>query len=154
MAGDTWPLWLIFGLLLSAVEIFAAGFYLLFFGVAALLIAISELWFDHSLQAQLGMFAAFSLLSVLIGHRIYKTWAPRGKKKDTLNQDMESDLLGMTVRVVTPIRNGEGEVQLFDSKRVAYGPDAARGTLVRIHAVTGNRIMVELLASETASPGL
>ena len=150
MAGDTWPIWLIFGLLLSAVEIFAAGFYLLFFGMAALFVALSELWFDNTLQAQLGMFAAFSLLSTLIGHRIYKTWAPRGKKKDTLNQDIESDLLGMTVRVVTPIRNGEGEVQLFDSKRVAYGPDAARGTLVRIHSVTGNRIMVELLADKSA----
>ncbi len=65
----TWN-WLIFGIILMALELVAPGVFLFWLGLAALLVGLLSFAFHPSWQAQILMFAVFAAAAVPLWRRL------------------------------------------------------------------------------------
>src|SRR2546429_10003732 len=65
----TWN-WLIFGLILMALELLAPGVFLFWLGLAALLVGLLSFAFNPSWQSQILMFAVFAAAAVPLWRRV------------------------------------------------------------------------------------
>src|SRR5690606_37130642 len=63
--------WWIAGLVLLGLEVVAPGTFLLWFGLAAILVGTAALLFDLTWQVQLILFLALAVALVLVGRRVY-----------------------------------------------------------------------------------
>ena len=137
--------WWILGLLLLGAEILIPGIFLIWIGLAAIVVgAISFVLWDSSVwgwQVQLLVFAALSLVSALIGRRVMA-----GRDDDTdqpmLNRRMEQ-MIGRTALLEEPITEGGGRIRLGDTLWTVRGPDLPAGARVRIVAIENDEPRVE-----------
>ena len=134
-------LWAIGGVLLLIAEVIAPGFFLVFLGAAALATGLFTVLFDLGTAAQLGLFAIYSLLFVLVFKRWYGE--PVGERGDPLLNDRAARLVGKSATVVEAVDEHGGRVHLGDSDWSARGGPAAPGDRVRIASVEGNCLIVE-----------
>ena len=133
--------WWIFGLALLGLEVFAPGASLLFFGIAALVIAANGvLGPDLGFAGEVVGFLAVSGAAVLVGHRWYR--ARTGPEAGGLNRRTER-LVGRSATVIEPIGPRGGRVQVEDGGWQAEGPDAPAGATVRIISARGSVLIVE-----------
>jgi len=136
--------WWVAGLVLLAAELVAPGFFLVWIGLAALSVgALSLLFWDTAFwiwQFQAILFAAFAVVSALIGRRL----TLRSSKTDEpfLNQRGAS-LVGRTATLHEPIREGRGRIRLDDTTWRVMGPDLPAGTQVRVVSSNGRDLTVE-----------
>lgn len=137
--------WWILGLVLLAAELAAPGVFLIWIGLAALVIgAASLLLWEHALwswQVQLILFAILSVIITLIGRRYYGSDDARSDEP-LLNRRGES-LVGRTATLVEPIREGRGRIRLDDTWWPVSGPDLPAGMRVRVAHWSGNELIVE-----------
>lgn len=131
--------WLAAGLLLLGIEMLAPGFYLMFFGVAALGTGVLALLLPLPWQVQATVFAVLSVVSVVVGRRWYAS--REGEGSATLNRRGEA-LVGRRVRLREPLTADGGEVYIDDTRWAAQGPELAAGTEVEVVAVQGSRVIV------------
>jgi inner membrane protein len=137
--------WWILGLLLLGAEILIPGIFLIWIGLAAIVVgAISFVLWDSAIwgwQVQLLVFAALSLVAALIGRRIM---ASRDDDTDQplLNRRLER-LVGRTVVLEEPITEGRGRARFDDSLWVIRGPDVPPGTRVQVMAIEDGEPRVE-----------
>lgn len=137
--------WWILGLLLLGAEILVPGIFLIWIGLAAIVVgAISFLLWDSAVwgwQVQLLVFAALSLISAFIGRRIMA-----GRDDDTdqpmLNRRMEQ-MIGRTAMLEEPITEGQGRIRLGDTLWTVRGPDLPAGARVKIVAIENDDPRVE-----------
>ncbi len=134
--------WLAAGLLLLGIEMIAPGFYLMFFGVAALATGVLALALPLPWLAQVSLFAVLSVVAVLVGRRFYTS--REGEGSATLNRRSEA-LIGRRVRLAEPLTETGGEVYVDDTRWPATGPVLPAGTEVEIVAVQGSRVVVKAL---------
>ncbi len=124
--------WLILGAVLLIVEV--ASFTLLFFWLAIsafIMAGISYLFPSLSLTAQLFIFAAIAILSVVIWHRLFKK--TQDKIGDAQMNNRATRYIGRTATLVEPIENGVGKIQIEDSFwRVSCDTDLPNGSVVKI----------------------
>ena len=134
--------WVVGGLLLLALELMAPGVFLVFLGTAAIATGAFTLIFDLGTGAQLGLFALYSVVAVLVGKRIYAR--PVISEDDGTLNERSRQLIGRSVTVARAIEGGEGRVKLGDSEWTARGDmDAAEGERLVIKGVDGNSLIVE-----------
>jgi membrane protein implicated in regulation of membrane protease activity len=134
--------WWILAVVLLALELTAPGVVFLWVGIAAamvggvILFATQMAW-----EVQVLLFAALSL-AVTAGGRVW--WKHRSveERDPTLNRRGAS-LIGTTCVLVTDLVNGRGRARVGDSTWTVTGPDAPKGTAVRIIAVDGSVLSVE-----------
>lgn len=142
-----WSWWLI-GFILLAAELAAPGVFLIWIGLAALVVGAASLmlWNEvfWSWQWQLIAFAVLSLVITLIGRKIYGG-NDKGSDQPLLNRRGES-LVGRTATLVEPIREGRGRIRLDDSWWVVSGPDLPAGMRVRVAHWSGSELIVEPVA--------
>ena len=131
--------WLAAGLLLMAAEMLIPGFYLLFFGAAALItgalawvLPLPPLW-------QYSAFALFSIIAVLVGRRWY---SPEEANEESPLNRRGQQLVGRKVVLTEAIVNGRGKVNIDDTLWTVNGEDQASGTSVIITASTGSELKV------------
>lgn len=139
-ALDPGWLWAIGGVLLLIAEVIAPGFFLVFIGAAAIATGLFTVLFDLGLAAQLGLFAIYSLVFVLLFKRWYGE--PAGQAADPLLNDRVARLIGRSVTVVEAVDEHGGRVRVGDSDWSARGGPAAAGDKVRVTAVDGNCLIV------------
>ena len=72
MTLGTWN-WLIFGVILMALELLAPGVFLFWLGLAALLVGLLSFAIDPSWQTQILMFAIFAACAVPLWRRIARS---------------------------------------------------------------------------------
>lgn len=132
--------WLAIGLLMLGIEMLAPGFYLLFFGAAALGTGILALLLPLPWQAQASVFALLSVVAVVVGRRWYAS--REGEGSATLNRRSEA-LIGRRVRLQEALTAEGGEVFIDDTRWAANGPALAAGTEVEVTAVNGSRVTVK-----------
>ncbi len=72
----TWN-WLIFGVILMALELIAPGVFLFWLGLAALLVGLVSFAFTPSWQVQILMFAVFAAAAVPLWRRLSRSNAAR-----------------------------------------------------------------------------
>ncbi len=134
--------WLIAALVLGIAELVVPGVFLVFLAIAAAVTGVAVYALpDLPMAAQLGAFAVWSAVTVLIGKRWYRDYPVEGG--DPLLNDRAARLVGQVVVVETAIIGGRGRVLVGDGSWPARGANAAVGTRVRIAAVIDGEVVVE-----------
>lgn len=136
--------WWILGLLLLVLEVVLPGVYLLFFGIAALVVGMNVLliggaWFGW--QQQVVAFVVLSAVAVFLGRKWY------GAKAETAASGMLNKptqrLIGREAVLSEDLVGGRGRVGLEDSWWSVEGPDLPKGTRVRVVGAEGSVLRVE-----------
>lgn len=141
MLIEFWHWWVLGFGLLGAEMILPTGFFLIWIGVAALLVG-GLAWIIPALswELQLLLFGSLSVASFFVWRR-YRP-ATLASDQPTLNRRGHS-YVGRTFTLGTPIINGVGKLHVDDSQWRITGPDAETGAQVRVVAADGNTLKVE-----------
>jgi membrane protein implicated in regulation of membrane protease activity len=137
--GD-WAWWVL-GLILLGIEVMAPGYFLMWFGIAALVIGVGTLIFDWPWQVQVIGFLVLSVIAVLVGRRFAGN--PDVDTADPHLNLRASRLVGRTFVLSEPIAEGAGRVRIDDSVWQVRGPDAPAGARVRVTGADGAVLTVE-----------
>jgi membrane protein implicated in regulation of membrane protease activity len=138
-------LWLTGGILVAALEILAPGVYLLWAGMAAVVVGLVVIVAPGlSLATQLLVFAGVLVAAAFAGQLVYRRWR-EGGDEPSLNRRGEQ-LLGREAVLEEPIVSGVGRVRLGDTTWRVQGPDLPAGTAVRIAAADGGILTVAPIA--------
>lgn len=139
-ALGTWS-WLIAGLVLVGIEIIAPGVFMLWLGLAAILVGLLSFVIHWSWQLQLLAFAVFALAAVPIYRRLGQQ---RLEETDQPFLNRRTDaLVGRVFTLEQPIIDGAGTVRIGDTVWRVAGPDAPAGSRVRIVTAEGAALKVE-----------
>ncbi len=136
--------WLGLGFILAAIEMIAPGFFLMWLGLAAIIVGLLAWALPISLPMQVAFFAILSVFTVYAGKRFFAR-NPIESADPKLN-DRGARLTGEVVTVVQAIENGRGRVKVGDSEWNARGTDAAIGARVRVTGAEGAVLLVENLS--------
>jgi len=143
--GGAGGAWLVAALALGIAELLIPGVFAIFLAIAAAIVGVVVLAVpDLPVAAQIGAFAAWSAIAVLVGRRWYVDY-PVASSDPQLN-DRAARMIGTVVTVDTAIGPQGGRVRIGDGSWPAQGPAAAVGDSVRIVAVTGGLVTVERIA--------
>lgn len=126
--------WMVLGFVLLVAEILIPGVFLLWIGIAALLIgAVSLVLWDAAFwtwQAQVLSFLVLALLSAYAGKRFFN--GRRENSDQPLLNRRGEQMIGRTATLSEPIREGRGRIQLGDTLWRVSGPDLPAGARVRV----------------------
>lgn len=134
--------WLALGTILLILEVFGAGGYLLWIGMAAA--AVGVLTFivpGMQWEWQILLFGLLSILTALYWWRRQRT-AARSSDQPLLNLRGQ-ELIGKTFLVHEAIVDGRGKIKVADGVWLAQGPDTASGDRVRVVGQQGAILLVE-----------
>ncbi|MCG7365072.1 NfeD family protein [Pantoea sp. ACRSH] len=128
--------WLTLGGLLLAAEMLGTSGYLLWSGIAAVLVGIIEWLTPFSWTAQGTLFAVLTLVCVYLWYR-WMRQRERHQQPNSLNQ-RGNQLIGTHLTLEAPLVNGIGHVRLGDSSwRVQADRDLPAGTQVVVTGIEG-----------------
>ncbi len=136
--------WLVFGLFLVLLELAAAGgFYVIFFGIAAILVGLlASAGAAGSVGVQLLLFSVLSVASlVLFRSRLVKRF--QGDPQAPPVDELVGELAVVTEELLA---GGVGKVELRGtswSARARSGAALVRGTRCRVTSVDGLTLIVE-----------
>lgn len=137
--------WWVLGLVLLTAEIILPGVFLIWIGLAAIVVgSISlALWGDGlwTWQVQILSFAILSVLFAIAGRRLMIRYG--NKSDEPLLNQRGASLVGRTATLTEPISEGRGRVRIDDSLWVVGGPDLPVGTQVRVTESSGRELRVE-----------
>lgn len=137
--------WIILGLVLLTAEILIPGVYLMWIGIAGLVVGgVSiPLWENASWswQAQWFCFLVLSFLIAFLGGKLI-TRHDIESDEPLLNRRAEQ-LIGRTATLKEPILDGRGRIQLGDTLWLVEGPDLPIGTKVIVVAVNDMKLVVQ-----------
>ncbi|MPQ71452.1 NfeD family protein [Pseudomonas sp. MWU12-2323] len=140
-----WWVWIVLGFALIVMETFTVTLFVLWFGIGAVLVGLLTLaWSSLPIEAQLLSWATLSSLLTVLWFKVFKNRIP--EKRWTADEVIgEVGLLTASVaefqkgrvRFQKPVLGNEEWVCISNS-------DIASGTRVRIVAIEGNMVRVDL----------
>ena len=134
--------WLALGTVLLILEVFGAGGYLLWIGMAAAAVGVLTFLLPGlSWEWQFLLFGLLSIATALYWWRRQRT-AMRPSDQPHLNLRGQ-ELIGKTFVVHEAIVDGRGKIKVADGVWMARGPDAAIGSRVRVVGQQGAILLVE-----------
>src|SRR5258708_2751446 len=136
----TWN-WLIFGILLMALELLAPGIFLFWLGLAALLVGLLSFAIHPSWQMQILMFAIFAAAAVPLWRRLARSNKAAGRTTPFVNKRADA-LVGGVFTWEKRIIGGAGRGRIDDTIWRVAGPDAPAGSRVRIVQADGASLTV------------
>ena len=138
---DFWH-WLIAGVVLVILEVFAPGAFFLWMGVAAGAVGVL-LWIlpDMSWESQFLLFAVISVVSTAL-------WRIRLRKHPTETEDgnlnsRTNEYVGRVFSLSDAIVNGYGQINVDDAFWKVSGPDLEKGDKVKVISANGLILKVE-----------
>jgi membrane protein implicated in regulation of membrane protease activity len=133
--------WFIAGGVLLVLEVLAPGVFMLWLGLAAILVGVLSLVIEWPWQAQFVAFALFSLAAIPLWRRLAHSV---GKATDQpfLNRRTAS-YVGRVFTLEKPIVDGVGTIGIDDTVWRVTGPDAPAGSRVKVTRVDGAALHVE-----------
>ena len=140
--------WLIFGIVLIVLEILVPGTFLLWPGLAAVIVGLLKAVVPAlAWTICVGLWAVLSVVLVA-GFVMYRKANPGNNAASLLNRRGEQ-YVGQRFTLDKPIINGKGEVRVGDSVwKVVSNQDLTPGTVVIATAVEGTSLRV--MAAENA----
>jgi membrane protein implicated in regulation of membrane protease activity len=127
-------------------EVAAPGIFLLWFGVAALIVGAVAILFGEALglgwQIQVILFLVLSVIAVFIGRRLIG--ATDVVSDEPLLNMRGEQLIGQVVTLEEATVNGRGRARVGDSLWRVTGPDLAAGTRVRITGIDHGTLVIEM----------
>jgi membrane protein implicated in regulation of membrane protease activity len=134
--------WAVVALLLFAAEAMAPGAFMLWLGIAAVVVFLAVLLVPGiPVLVQVVAFIVLSFISIQIYRKWFRKFEPQSDRPH-LNQRANS-LIGHVTPLELAIINGHGRVQIADAFWDVQGPDLVAGTLVRVVAVDGMTLKVQ-----------
>jgi len=137
---DHWN-WFIAAAALFLIEIFAPGSFMLWLGIAAILVGAITLVVDWSWQTQLIAFALFAFAAIPIWRRIAHR-VEKPVEHPFLNRRADG-YVGRVFTLDKPIVDGVGTIRIDDTVWRVSGPDCPAGSRVKIARANGADLMVE-----------
>lgn len=137
----TYWVWFAAAAVLAIMEIIAPGIFMIWLAMAAAATGAVTLALGFGWELQLAVFAVLAVVAVFAGRNFLKR-NPVETSDSGLNRRGER-LVGQVVKVVEPISDGRGRVQIGDSPWLANGPDTPLGAMVRVTGVSGSTLTVE-----------
>jgi len=138
-----WSWWIV-GLVFLGLEILIPGVFLLWIGLAAIVVGAVSLGFWNAefwgWQLQLMIFAVLAIAFALVGRRI--SGSNTESDQPMLNRRVEG-LVGRTATLEEPITEGKGRIRLDDTTWIVQGPDMPAGARVRITTAQAGGLTVE-----------
>jgi len=137
--------WLIFALVLFALEAVVPGVNLIWFGSAALVVGLLVFATGITWPWQLVVFAGLSICTAFVVRRY-----ARAKTHESDLPDLNvraAQYIGREFVVVEPIKGGRGRVKVGDTVWPAEGDDVPAGSRVRVTSVRDSVLMVERVAT-------
>ncbi|MBT1158726.1 NfeD family protein [Aminobacter anthyllidis] len=126
--------WMLLGFILLCLEIFAPGVFLLWIGIAALIVgSASLLLWDVAVwtwQVQVLIFLVLALASAYVGKKIVRD-RETASDQPLLNR-RGAQMIGRTATLSEPIKEGRGRIKLGDTTWRVSGPDLPAGAQVRV----------------------
>ena len=139
----TYVEWSVLGALLLLLELFVPGIYLIWFGIAGLIVGGITYVFELSLAVQIFCFAIASVISTVVGFRIYKKLLKTKKPEYPHLNDLASQYLGKNVELIADVVNGETKVKVADSVWIAScKEDLKAGDSARVVGVAKNGVIL------------
>ncbi len=137
--------WLIFALILYALEAVIPGVNLIWFGTAALVVGLLVFATGIAWPWQLVVFA---VLSIATAFAVRKYARARVDITDVPDLNVRShQYVGREFVVAEAIKGGRGRVRVGDTLWQAEGEDVPAGTRVRVKSVHDAVLMVERVAN-------
>jgi inner membrane protein len=133
--------WFIAGGVLLVLEILAPGVFMLWLGLAALLVGAISLVVDWPWQAQFVAFAVFAVAAIPIWRRLARQVGAQ-TDQPFLNRRAEA-FVGRVFTLEKPIVDGFGTIGIDDTVWRVAGPDAPAGSKVKVTRVDGAALHVE-----------
>jgi inner membrane protein len=141
-----WSWWVI-GLVLLAAELVVPGFFLVWIGLAAIIVgALSLLFWEDAFwgwQLQMLLFAAVAVIAAILGRRY--VYSNRHASDEPFLNQRGASLVGRTATLQEPIAEGRGRIRLDDTYWSVMGPNLPAGTQVRVVASSGRELVVEAI---------
>lgn len=135
--------WFVAGGVLLVLEVLAPGVFMLWLGLAAMLVGAVSLAVDWGWQTQFIAFAVFSVAMIPLYLRL--SLGPTPTDQPFLNRRADA-LVGRVFTLERPIVDGGGTVRVDDSVWRVKGPDVPAGRRIRVVAIDGTALHVELVA--------
>jgi membrane protein implicated in regulation of membrane protease activity len=132
--------WLIVGVVLMGIETFAPGVFMLWLGIAALMVGLLTFTINWSWQTQIIVFAILSIAMVPLWRHFSKRNA-RPTDKPFLNKRAQG-LIGRVFTLEKPIVGGIGTVKIDDTVWRVSGPDVPAGSRVKVTHADGASLEV------------
>jgi membrane protein implicated in regulation of membrane protease activity len=140
---DPHYVWLAIGLALAAAEMAVPGVFLIWLAGAAIITGLIAWVAPVGLPLQIVIFAALAIIAVFAGRRYLR--ANPVQSADPMLNDRGGQLVGQQVIVTHAIDGGTGRVKHGDTEWLAKGPEAERGTRMRVSGHEGVILVVEHL---------
>jgi hypothetical protein len=128
-------------LVLMALELLAPGVFLIWLGLAALLVGLLSFGTDPSWQTQILLFAMFAAAAVPLWRRVARNSKAASQSHPFLNKRAEA-LVGRVFTLEKPIIDGTGTIRIDDTVWRVTGPDTPAGSRVRIVQADGASLTV------------
>ncbi|RWH72691.1 NfeD family protein [Mesorhizobium sp.] len=126
--------WMVLGIVLLVMEVVAPGVFMLWIGIAALIIGAVSLAIWHAAfwtwQVQVLAFLMLAVVSAYVGRQI--AVSRQGNVDQPLLNRRGAQMVGKTATLTEPIKNGRGRIRLGDTLWRVSGPDLPVGTQVRV----------------------
>lgn len=139
-----WWTWIVGGIVLILAELAVPSFFIVWFGLGALLVGLLALAFDLSLTSQLATWTIASLAMVVLWFRVFKQ--SFDKTRSGTADGNAIGQIGLLVSAVAPFEKGKVRFQgpLLGSEEWVCMADApiAAGERVRVLAVEGSFLKV------------
>lgn len=132
--------WLILGLVLVGLEVLTPGVFLLWLGLAALLVGALSFLVDPTWQTQLLMFAVLAAAAVPLWRRMARSKSSAAASP-FLNKRADA-LVGRVFTLEKPIVDGIGTVRIDDTIWRVAGADAPAGSRVKVVKADGASLTV------------
>jgi len=133
--------WFIAAVVLFLIEIVAPGSFMMWLGLAALLVGLISLAVDWSWQAQLIAFAVLAVAAIP-AWRHFARKVERPVDRPFLNRRAEG-YVGRVFTLDKPIIDGIGTIRIDDTVWRVSGPDCPAGSRVKIARAEGADLKVE-----------
>ena len=134
--------WIILGAILLALELLVPGAFMMWLGLAAILVGVLSFLIDWSWEWQGVAFAVFAVASIPLWRR-FAHKVERADDRPFLNRRTEA-LVGSVFTLDKPIIDGVGTIHIYDTIwRVQSGVDCPAGSRVRVVRVDGANLVVE-----------
>ena len=132
--------WWVLGLVLLALELVMPGFILVWFGLAAVLVGVLALAVNWSVQTLALIWAAASLVLLLLGRRYFMRDA--GRSSEPLLNDRAGRLVGRVYTLAEPLGENGGTLRIDDGVWRIIGPQLPAGSRVVVRGAEGPTLVV------------
>lgn len=136
----SWWQWLVFAVVLAALETVLPGAVAIWFAASAAFIGLLLIVLDIPWQWQWIGFAVLGLVAML-WYLQFREKHPEKVEQPTLNQRGQQ-YIGSELVLVEPIEQGSGKAKLGDGVWKVTGPDLPAGARVRVTGVNGTVLIV------------